>query len=267
MATRIASDCLANSLIQYFNVIGKNEIHTLRPHVTRVALNHSPQVEEISLAFTDDELSRMSRDRTLALTVDEMKVIASYISDKDVQRERSALGLGERITDVELECLAQTWSEHCKHKIFNAEIEYEENGNIEKISSLFKSYIQRATKEIREKAGENDICVSVFTDNAGVIRLTDDDNLVFKVETHNSPSALDPYGGALTGIVGVNRDPFGTGIGAKLIFNTDVFCFADPFTEQQLPPKILHPMRIFEGVREGVEHGGNKSGIPLSTDA
>ena len=89
-----------------------------------------------------------------------------------------------------------------------------------------------------------------------------DYNLVFKVETHNSPSALDPYGGALTGIVGVNRDPFGTGMGAKLIFNTDVFCFADPFRTGKLPPKILHPLRIFEGVREGVEHGGNKSGIP-----
>ncbi len=87
-------------------------------------------------------------------------------------------------------------------------------------------------------------------------------NLVFKVETHNSPSALDPYGGALTGIVGVNRDTIGTGMAAKLIFNTDVFCFASPFHEKELPPRILHPRRIFEGVREGVEHGGNKSGIP-----
>ena len=82
------------------------------------------------------------------------------------------------------------------------------------------------------------------------------------METHNSPSALDPYGGALTGIVGVNRDPFGTGIGARLIFNTDVFCFADPFYDRPLPKRILHPRRIYDGVREGVEHGGNKSGIP-----
>ncbi len=87
-------------------------------------------------------------------------------------------------------------------------------------------------------------------------------HLVFKVETHNSPSALDPYGGALTGIVGVNRDTLGTGKAARLIFNTDVFCFADPFYSRELPPRILHPRRIFEGVREGVEHGGNKSGIP-----
>ena len=95
-----------------------------------------------------------------------------------------------------------------------------------------------------------------------IIKFNDDLNLVFKVETHNSPSALDPYGGALTGIVGVNRDPFGTGMGAKLIFNTDVFCFASPFHKKKLPPRILHPRRIYEGVREGVEHGGNKSGIP-----
>ncbi len=82
-----------------------------------------------------------------------------------------------------------------------------------------------------------------------MIRFNDDWTLVFKVETHNSPSALDPYGGALTGIVGVNRDPFGTGLGAKLIFNTDVFCFASPFYDKPLPPRLLHPRRIFEGVR------------------
>jgi phosphoribosylformylglycinamidine synthase len=82
------------------------------------------------------------------------------------------------------------------------------------------------------------------------------------VETHNSPSALDPYGGALTGIVGVNRDPMGTGLGAELVCNTDVFCFASPFYSGELPPRLLHPRRVLEGVREGVEHGGNKSGVP-----
>ncbi len=110
--------------------------------------------------------------------------------------------------------------------------------------------------------GADDWCLSVFADNAGIIRFNADWNLVFKVETHNSPSALDPYGGALTGIVGVNRDPFGCGKGAKLIFNTDVFCFAPPDYDKPLPKRILHPRRIYEGVREGVEHGGNKSGIP-----
>ncbi len=261
-ATRIARDCLANSLIQYFRVMDPDETMSIKPHISKVMLNHTPSVEEVSLTLSDSALSSLSRERTLALTVEEMKVIAAYVQDPLVIEERKTLGLTDGLTDVELECLAQTWSEHCKHKIFNADITYKEDGRTENITSLFKSYIQRSTREIREEAGADDICISVFTDNAGVIRFNDEYNLVFKVETHNSPSALDPYGGALTGIVGVNRDPFGTGLGAKLIFNTDVFCFADPFYSGTLPPKILHPLRIFEGVREGVEHGGNKSGIP-----
>lgn len=106
-------------------------------------------------------------------------------------------------------------------------------------------------------------CRSVFVDNAGVIAFNNEYSLVFKVETHNSPSALDPYGGALTGIVGVNRDALGTGKGACLIFNADIFCFADPFYDKPLPERILHPRRIFEGVRSGVENGGNRSGIPV----
>jgi phosphoribosylformylglycinamidine synthase subunit PurSL len=173
------------------------------------------------------------------------------------------VGLGAKPTDVELECLAQTWSEHCKHKIFAGTVHYEdEKGNKQEIRSLFKSFIQRTTKDVRAKMGDRDFCLSVFKDNAGVIRFNSQHSLVFKVETHNSPSALDPYGGALTGIVGVNRDPFGTGKGARLIFNTDVFCFADPFYDKPLPSRLLHPRRIYEGVVEGVEHGGNKSGIP-----
>ena len=115
---------------------------------------------------------------------------------------------------MELEALAQTWSEHCKHKIFNAHINYtDEQGHIQAIDSLFKTFIARATEEIGQRV---DWLVSVFHDNAGVIRLNEDWNLSMKVETHNTPSALDPYGGALTGIVGVNRDPFGTGKGCQL---------------------------------------------------
>jgi len=258
----IAQECLANSLIQYYRIFDSTEISGIEPYIPAVTIDHSPRVQEISLALSDNELAALSAERTLALNINEIKTISKYLSDPQIQQQRTAMGMGMMITDVELECLAQTWSEHCKHKIFNADITYEEAGSTEKISSLFKSYIQRSTKEIRENAGQNDICVSVFTDNAGVIKFNKEYNLVFKVETHNSPSALDPYGGALTGIVGVNRDPFGTGMGSKLIFNTDVFCFANPFYSEKLPPKILHPIRIFEGVREGVEHGGNKSGIP-----
>ena len=163
--------------------------------------------------------------------------------------------------------LAQTWSEHCKHKIFNASIDYHEAGRTKQIDSLFRTFIQGATEKIRSELGDKDYCLSVFKDNAGVISFDDEWNLVFKVETHNSPSALDPYGGALTGIVGVNRDPFGTGMGSRLIFNTDVFCFAPPDFQGRIPPRLLHPRRVFEGVREGVEHGGNKSGIPTVNGA
>ncbi|HNT57387.1 MAG TPA: phosphoribosylformylglycinamidine synthase subunit PurL [Syntrophales bacterium] len=265
-AEKIASGLLANDLIQHY------EIHDGRvwdsrkgitPYVPKVHIEEDPVVEEIDLDVSDEALGKISASRVLALTVEEMKVIQGYLKDPAVLKKRTEAGLGAKITDVELEVLAQTWSEHCKHKIFNSLIAYEdEKGNREVIDSLFKTCIKGSTREIREAKGEEDFCLSVFVDNAGVIRFNDRYNLVFKVETHNSPSALDPYGGALTGIVGVNRDPFGTGKGARLIFNTDVFCFASPFYDRPLPPRILHPRRIYEGVREGVEHGGNKSGIP-----
>ncbi|MCU0576456.1 MAG: phosphoribosylformylglycinamidine synthase subunit PurL [Desulfobacterota bacterium] len=261
-AQAIASECLANILIHTIRIFPFPAGPRIEPCIPRITGLHEPEVEEVSLDLSDGELLLLSQTRTLALTVEEMKTIARSLRHPGTLKNRESMGLSGKITDVELECLAQTWSEHCKHKIFNAGITYEENGKTKKISSLFATYIKGATAKIRRAQGKDDICVSVFSDNAGVIRFNDEYNLVFKVETHNSPSALDPYGGALTGIVGVNRDPFGTGMGAKLIFNTDVFCFASPFHSAALPPKILHPLRIFEGVREGVEHGGNKSGIP-----
>jgi phosphoribosylformylglycinamidine synthase II len=265
-AERIASGLLANELIERFEIVeGKDwdPRKGMRPYVPKVAGGDRPHVEEIDLNVSDENLLAMSSDRVLALNLPEMKAIQTYLKNPAVVGARRKVGLGERITDVELESLAQTWSEHCKHKIFNALIRYEnEQGKETVVDSLFATYIKGSTKEIRETMGKADWCLSVFVDNAGVIRFNNDYNLVFKVETHNTPSALDPYGGALTGIVGVNRDPFGTGKGAKLIFNTDIFCFATPFYSKPLPKRILHPRRIYEGVREGVEHGGNKSGIP-----
>ena len=263
-AKKIAEDLLANTLINYYHVINKKnwdgKVFIYLPKVKSV---REPQVLKINLNMSDHELLELSKDRLLALNLKEMKVIQRYFNDKNVIEERKRVGLDERITDVELEAIAQTWSEHCKHKIFNGIIHYtDEKGREYTINSLFDTYIRRATEEIRRKKGKDDFCLSVFSDNAGVIKFNDDWNLVFKVETHNSPSALDPYGGALTGIVGVNRDPFGTGKGAKLIFNTNIFCFASPFYNKPLPPRLLHPRRVFYGVREGVEHGGNKSGIP-----
>ena len=257
---KIAGGLLANQLIERWEIRSIEEWDEERGMdvvLPKVELEHEPQVLEIDLDIGDEELMRLSKERLLVLSLEEMKAIRDYFYASGVVKGREKVGLSSRPTDVELEAIAQTWSEHCKHKIFNALIEYQENEKTIKIDSLFESYIKRSTEEIGREW-----LVSVFKDNAGVIKFNPDWNLVMKVETHNTPSALDPYAGALTGIVGVNRDPLGTGRGAKLIFNTDVFCFADPYYHEELPPGLLHPKRIFEGVRRGVEHGGNKSGVP-----
>jgi len=265
-AERIASSLLANDLIEHYHLIdGRNwnPARGMAPYVPRIAGADHPHTAEIDLQVDDQVLMSISSEGVLALTLEEMKILQAYLKDDAVLAERRKVGLGAKMTDAELECLAQTWSEHCKHKIFSSLIAYDDgSGKSVAIDSLFDTYIKGSTKAVREQMGTQDWCLSVFVDNAGIIKFNDEHNLVFKVETHNSPSALDPYGGALTGIVGVNRDPFGTGKGAKLIFNTDVFCFASPTYDKPLPQRILHPRRIYEGVREGVEHGGNKSGIP-----
>jgi phosphoribosylformylglycinamidine synthase len=263
---KVTSGLLSNELIERQQIVGRNDFNFqsgLPAYIPHVQGEDKPTVETINLAgLNDRQLMQISADKLLALNLAEMKALQQYFRTPQIVSARKKIGLDENITDVELECLAQTWSEHCKHKIFNSRITYTTSRAKLTIDSLFKTYIKGSTAQIRKTKGKKDFCLSVFIDNAGVIRFNENHNLVFKVETHNSPSALDPYGGALTGIVGVNRDPFGTGIGAKLIFNTDVFCFASPFYKKKLPPRILHPRRIYEGVREGVEHGGNKSGIP-----
>jgi len=262
----VVQGMLANDLIQRYEIVDRKAFDCdagLAITIPRVTGAGTVTIEEIRLDIADEALIDISRDRLLALSLEEMHVIQAYFARQEVRAQRGRHKLSSSVTDVELEALAQTWSEHCKHKIFNAVIEYtDEQGKTRTINSLFDTYIKGSTETIRQRLGKRDWCVSVFKDNAGVIRWDDQYNLVFKVETHNSPSALDPYGGALTGIVGVNRDTLGTGKAAKLVFNTDVFCFASPFYKETLPPRILHPRRIYEGVREGVEHGGNKSGIP-----
>ncbi|MDW7726249.1 MAG: phosphoribosylformylglycinamidine synthase subunit PurL [Candidatus Methanoperedens sp.] len=258
-ADSIAGGLLANTLIERWEIIGMDEWDPekgIQLPLPVVKWGHTPAVSGINLDVSDTELEELSRKGLLALTLPEMKIIQEYSNDAGVRKEREKLDLS-LLTDVEVEVLAQTWSEHCKHKIFNADITYTDESGTKTINSLFNTYVKRSTLEINKPW-----LVSVFTDNAGIIKFNEEHNLVMKVETHNTPSALDPYGGAITGIVGVNRDPLGTGIGARLVFNTDVFCFAPPFYDKELPPRLLHPRRIFEGVRRGVEHGGNKSGIP-----
>lgn len=267
-ARRIGRDLLANELIQRFEIKSAAQWEAqpgFAPKAARVTGTVVDEVAEIDLFAMDDAaLMALSRDNVLALSLSEMRAIRDHYADPAVAHDRKRAGLSPLPTDAEIEVLAQTWSEHCKHKIFSAEIDYEdrETGLRSRIKSLYKTCIQGSTRDIRRELGKDDFCLSVFTDNAGVVRFTDTHHACIKVETHNSPSALDPYGGALTGIVGVNRDPMGTGLGANLLCNTDVFCFASPFHEGELPPRLLHPRRVFEGVREGVEHGGNKSGIP-----
>ncbi len=269
-AQSLTTGLLANELIQRtvicpFQDLGAEFSRDDSPfyRVPRVLGETRVEVLEFDLSeLSDEQLLALSRERVLVLNLNEMKCLQAHLQKEEVISQRRKVGLGGKYTDCELEALAQTWSEHCKHKIFNARITYETPGGTEEINSLFDTYIRGATSTIRERLGKDDWCLSVFKDNAGVVKFNDELNVAFKVETHNSPSALDPYGGALTGIVGVNRDPFGTGLGAKLVFNTDVFCFGPPDYDKPLPQGLLHPKRIFEGVREGVEHGGNQSGIP-----
>ena len=214
----------------------------------------SSNVQEIEILTADDaELMRISREGTLSLNLTEMRAIQSHFR-----------ALERKPTDVEIETLAQTWSEHCVHKTFKSIIHYTEPGKApERIDGLFPTFIQRATEEINKPW-----CVSVFSDNAGIIEFDDTYNLVFKVETHNHPSAIEPYGGAGTGIGGVIRDSLGTGLGAKPILNTDVFCFGLPDTpDDELPKGTLHPKRVFKGVVAGVRDYGNRMGIPTANGA
>lgn len=261
---RIAKDLLANELIQRWVVVpaspsGKRDGKSLLglPIVTE---RSSVEVQTVDLDIDDDSLAALSRDRMFALELAEMKAIQAYYREPAVVAFRRNAGLPERPTDIELEILAQTWSEHCKHKIFNAEIEYtDETGATRTIDSLFKTFVKATTDDVGTRI---DWLVSVFHDNAGIIRFDDRWNFALKAETHNSPSALDPYGGAITGIVGVNRDVLGAGLGCRCIFNTDVFCFASPFYDGPIPPRLMHPRRVLRGVHQGVKDGGNQSGIP-----
>ncbi|MDR1744329.1 MAG: phosphoribosylformylglycinamidine synthase subunit PurL, partial [Planctomycetota bacterium] len=172
--------------------------------------------------------------------------------------------LGRNPTDIELETIAQTWSEHCSHKTFRGKVRYRENGgDVEIIDNLLKTTIARATREL-----DRDWCWSVFEDNSGVIDFNGDLGIAFKVETHNHPSAIEPYGGAGTGIGGVIRDPLGTGLGGKPILNTDVFCFGPPdLPVDEVPQGALHPLRVFKGVAAGVRDYGNRMGIPTANGA
>jgi phosphoribosylformylglycinamidine synthase subunit PurSL len=232
--------------------------------IPRVHLQQEQKADIVDiLSMSEEELLELGKkgvkdkDGTfrgpLALEEDSLNTIKAYFEKE-----------GRNPTDIELESLAQTWSEHCKHTIFAAEID----NDLPK--GLYKGLIQKATNEIREKKGDKDFCVSVFKDNSGGIIFNDEWVVTDKAETHNSPSALDPFGGSITGIVGVNRDTVGFGLGAKPIVNKYGYCFADPedkepiYKDSKLEMKMLSPKRIADGVVAGVNNGGNHSGIPTT---
>jgi len=259
-AQKIAST-LYNPLIERAYVTRiKSGVVEIPMKVQEVILKKRKDVLEVSLDVDDDELVKIGKEGVmddtntrrgpLALDLSSMKAIKEYF-----------LKLKRNPTDIELESLAQTWSEHCKHTIFANSIDDIKEG-------LYKTYIKGATNLMRQKKGKEDFCVSVFSDNAGGIIFDKDYLITHKVETHNSPSALDPFGGAITGIVGVNRDTIGFGLGAKPVANTYGFCFGYPedkrvfFRDKNLTQPMLSSKRIMDGVIKGINVGGNCSGIP-----
>lgn len=261
-AEAIAS-ALYNPIIQRSRI--KNYKQYVKDHgmgivVPKVTLIKSKEVTVVDLAVSDEQLQEIgksgiqnadgTRRGPLALDMSFMKVIQHYFAEKK-----------RKPRDIELESIAQTWSEHCRHTIFANPLDDIQDG-------LFNHYIRRETEKVRKQMGKHDMCVSVFTDNSGAIEFDKDYLITHKVETHNSPSALDPFGGAITGIVGVNRDAMGFGLGAKPVANIYGFCFANPkkditlYKGKNFTQKMLSSKRIMEGVIEGVNAGGNQSGIP-----
>src|SRR5262249_49397272 len=208
----------------------------------------------VPLRTLDDAgLEGLSRTGQLALNLAEMKAVQAHFRDQ-----------GRDATDVELETLAQTWSEHCSHKTLKGPIDF----NGKRIHNLLKETIFGATQEIRRRLGKDDWCISVFEDNAGIGAFDVSYHACFKVETHNHTSAIEPYGGANTGLGGVIRDVLGAGLGAKPVCSTDVFCFAPPDTPAEtLPPGVLHPLKVLKGVVAGVRDYGNRVGIPTVNGA
>ncbi|MBN8521303.1 MAG: phosphoribosylformylglycinamidine synthase [Alphaproteobacteria bacterium] len=250
---------LHNPLIQRAHI--QAGVKPLPVVIPKVKLdNKGIAIDTVDLNISDDALALIGKDGIenadgsrrgpLGMSPIYMKAVQAYF-----KRE------GRPAKDIEIETIAQTWSEHCKHTIFASPIDDVKGG-------LYRHYIKRATNDIRAAKGSQDICVSVFKDNSGAIIFDDQWLITDKVETHNSPSALDPFGGAITGIVGVNRDCMGFGQGAKPILNRYGFCLADPastpayYRGKGKKNKMLSPETIMKGVINGVNHGGNCSGIP-----
>ncbi len=255
---QIARGVLANGCIETVYIRGFERCDR-RPTAVPEAPRRPFELRTVALRdLGGAALENLSRTAQLFLSRREMEAIRDHFRS-----------LGRDPTDLELETLAQTWSEHCVHKTLTSEVIYRgddfgREGTVElRFDNLLKSTIVRATRELNR-----DWCLSVFEDNAGVIAFDDEYGIAFKVETHNHPSAIEPYGGAATGIGGCIRDILGCGLGAKPIASTDVFCVASPeYDSERLPRGVLHPARVLKGIVAGVRDYGNRMGIPTVNGA
>ncbi len=197
--------------------------------------------EHVELPNDDAALTAIGKERGLALDLAELHVIREHFA-----------GVGRNPTDAELETLAQTWSEHCAHKSFRADIVLADGSLAEPLLAR----LRRSTTEIAAP-----FVVSAFDGNAGIVQFGPARTYALKCETHNHPSAIEPFGGANTGVGGVIRDIIGAH--HRAIACTDILCFGPADTpDDQLPDGVLHPRRIIEGVVAGVADYGNKIGLP-----
>jgi len=256
---RLAAGLLANDLIQQWRIWDKttwDPAEGIGIIIPKVRLDHVPAVTAIPMAG-DADLLAISRQRNLFLNPADVPVIRAYFNDPAVRAARAAVGLADP-TDVELEYISQARSDHCNHNTFRGRFFYDEGNGVEEIDSLFATFIEAPTLALQR---QKPWVVSVLWDNAGAARFDDDHLYTITGETHNSPSNMEAYGGALTGIVGVYRDPMGTGKGSRLIMGSYGFCVGPRDYAGPLKPR-LHPRRLLDGVILGVRDGGNKSGIP-----
>ncbi len=258
---KVVKELLANELIQQWKIISPedwNPANGIGFPVQKVELRHEPQVSTIAID-SDEQLRRLSVERNLALHDQDIPVIRAYFLRDDIREERKKVGL-DLPTDVELEYISQARSDHCNHNTFKGLFHYRDlfTGEERDVDNLFRTCIEQPTLENMK---QKDWVISVLWDNAGVGRFDNDYYYAITGETHNSPSNMEAYGGALTGIVGVYRDIMGTGKGAKLILGTYAYCVGHRDYSGPLKPH-LHPRRLLDGVVEGVRDGGNKSGIP-----
>ncbi len=258
---KIANELLANDIIQQWKIYdrtswdAKDGVGFIIP---KVRLNHTPTVSVVPID-SNETLMRISDERNLALNPNDIPTIRKYFLNPDVQAARAEVGLSDP-TDVELEYISQGRSDHCNHNTFQGLFRYidKSTGEAETIDSLFRACIKEPTLALKEK---KKWVKSVLWDNAGVGHFDEHHNYVITGETHNSPSNMEAYGGAITGIVGIYRDPMGTGRGSKLIMGSYGFCVGPRDYDGDLKPR-LHPRRLLDGIIEGVRDGGNKSGIP-----